>query len=206
MRKVLSLMLVLCMLCSAMTVTAFAAYSDDANHVTGDTAANTDTMGEEAPDDAKNGDEIGSFDIPVYVETEHEENVTNVYAVSYDLDEVTFVFSATTETIWNPETLKYESVTTGDWNATSQDITVTNYSDIPVKVTPSNTTPADAGITVTLGNALELASAFNGDRAVAGTAKSGVINVSITGEPTDMKTEQRTLLTTLTMTVTDNRK
>ncbi len=206
MRKVLSLMLAMCLLCSLMSVTAFADYKDDANHVTGDTAANTDTAGEEAPDDAKNGDEIGSFDIPVYVQTEHEENVTNVYAVSYDLNEVTFVFSATTETIWNPETLQYESVTEGNWNATSQDIKITNYSDIPVKVTPSNSTPTDAGVTVTLGAPLELASAFDGDKTKAGTAKSGVINVTVSGEPTNMTTPGRTLLTTITMKVTDNRK
>ena len=201
MRKFLSCMLVLCMVCSMLSVTAFAAYNDDPNHVTGDTAGNTSTAGEEAGDP---GDTIGSVDIPVYIETTESQNITHVYALSYDVDEVTFAFHAHTETIWNPETLEYEDTVTGTWDATSQDITVKNYSDVDVKVTPSNTTPVDTGVTVTLSGAIELASAYNGTDAAA-SAKEGVITVTISGEPV-AKYATKTVLTTLTMTVTDNRK
>ena len=204
MKKILSLAIVFCLLCSLSTVNASAAYMDDPNHVTGDSADNSSTAGLEAGEDAANGDVIGSADIPVYIQTEKDTVITNVYAISYDVSELVFVYSSTDSLVWNPETLEYETTTEGSWNTTSQDITVTNYSDIPVKVAPSNSAPADNGVTVTLGEALELGAAFDGDYEAVGTAKSGTISVGISGTP-DGSYEAKSLLSTITLTVTDNR-
>ena len=204
MRKYFCIVLTLCMLLCMMSVGASATYMGDDNHVTADTASNTDTAGIVAPAGSANGSEVGSADVPVYIQASTATTFTNGYAISYDLDELVFVYNASESLIWNPETLMYEGAKAGTWTTTTQDITVTNYSDIPVKVTPSNTTPADTGITVTLGDAIELDSAYDGDRATAGTAKSDTIAVTISGAPTKDYIV-KTLLTTITMTVTDNR-
>lgn len=205
MKKFLAVTLALTMALSMLATNASAAYLDDANHITENSAGNADTAGVEVGSDASKGDEIGSADIPVYIQAETDRTTTNVYAISYDVSELVFVFSGTEESIWNPETLKYEiAEADGSWDKTNQNITVYNYSDIPVKVTPSNTTPTDTGVNVTLGSALELASAFDGDVSKAGTVKSGTISVTIDGDPVSDYADN-TLLTTITLAVTDNR-
>lgn len=203
MKKFLSTILSLSMVVAMLTVGASATYLEDANHVTADTAGNSNTAGIVATDYSK-GDEIGSVEIPVYIQTTSDDKTTHVYAVSYDVTELSFTYNGSSSTIWNPETLKYETSTSGTWATASQDITVTNYSDLAIKVTPSNTTPIDSGVTVTLGSALELASAFDGDAAAAGTAKSGTINVSVSGTPSASYTN-KTELTKVTLTIADNR-
>lgn len=201
MKKFLSMFLALCILCTALPFSANAAYLADANKVTENTASNANTAGEVAGDP---GDEIGSVDIPVNITTKEETNVTHVWAVSYDVTELAFEFTSTEDRIWNPETLKYEVNVTNSWDTLSQNITVTNYSDVAITVTPSNSTPVDDGVTVTLGNALNLASAFDGELASAGTAKSGTISVSVSGTP-EGSYANATKLTTVTLTVEDAR-
>lgn len=203
MKKFLSFTLSLSMMVAMLTVGAGATYLGDANHVTADTADNTSTAGIEATG-FEQGDEIGSVNIPVYIQTTSDDETINVYAVSYDVTELTFAYNGSSSTIWNPETLKYETTTSGSWASASQDITVTNYSDLAIMVIPSNTDPIDDGVTVTLGSALDLASAFDGNMDEVGTAKSGVINVSISGVP-NASYADKTELTRITLTVTDNR-
>jgi len=111
--------------------------------------------------------------------------------------------------IWNPETLEYEATHEGDWTNPSQDITVSNYSDLPVLVTPSATDPTDTNLTVKLGAALALDSAYNEDEVIDNDAskasvKEGTINVSIEGTPS-VEAVSPTQVSTITLTVTDNR-
>ena len=205
MKKILSIALTMCMMFSMMAVNASAAYMSDANKFTANTASNSDTAGVAAGENAKNGDTVGTAQIPVYIQTEIEQEVINVYAISYDVTELEFTFTGVETLIWNPELLKYESKTLeGTWDNT-QDIVVTNYSDIAVKVTPTVKDITDTQVTVTASAALELASAFSGDDyAAEGTATHGTIQVTLAGSPTE-KHESRFQLATVTLTVTDNR-
>jgi len=201
-RKLLSATLALCLIMGCST-TAFA------TDITPNTAGNSSTAGVEAAEGAANGDVVGTADIPVYVKTTIEDEVTNVYSVSYDATELTFEYEGTDNHIWNPETLEYEATHEGDWTNPSQDITVSNYSDLPVLVTPSATDPTDTNLTVKLGAALALDSAYNEDEVIDNDAskasvKEGTINVSIEGTPS-VEAVSPTQVSTITLTVTDNR-
>ena len=107
-----------------------------------------------------------------------------MYAVSFSATELTFVWNNSATTIWNPETLKYETTNDeGSWRADSQKITVNNYSDVAIKVKPDNAAPtsSDAGVTLSVTDELLLASAY--DNTAVGSVKSGTITVTVSGTP-----------------------
>ena len=151
MKKVLATCMALAMLAGAMTVNAGATYKGDPNHLTEDTANNANKAGKAAGTTDTTDTEIGKQTIPVKIQTVSGGGTTNVYAVSFSTTEVTFTWNNTATTIWNPETLKYETTNdSGSWAAESQKITVNNYSDVAIKVTPDTTAPASADTGVTL--------------------------------------------------------
>lgn len=201
MKKVLASTLALAMLVGAMTVNAGATYKSDPNHLTEDTANNTDTAGKAAGISDTANTEIGKQTVPVKVQTVSDGGTTNVYAVSFSATEVTFTWNNTATTIWNPETLKYETKNdTGSWKEATQIITVNNYSDVAIKVTPDTTTPtsADAGVTLTVTDSLSLASAYDGT--VTGSVKSGDITVTVSGTPANTYLDA-TKIADITLTV-----
>ena len=184
MKKFLAVTLSLAMLIGLMTVGANATYLSDSNHLTEDNAGNTSTAGKaEGSGDATNT-EIGSKDVTIKLHTSSSGGTTHVYAVSFSTTDITFTWNNSATTIWNPEKLQYETTNdSGSWTAESENITVNNYSDVGIKVTPSETNPtsSDAGVTITVGTALELASAY--DNSATGSVKSGTISVSVSGSP-----------------------
>ena len=202
MKRILAVVMTLAMLLGVMTVGASAAYMAEANKITGDGAGNTSKAGTAAGASDTTGTVIGTKDVTVNIKTSSEGGTTHVYAVAVDITELTFTWSNSATTIWNPETLKYETNNdAGSWTQESFDITVTNYSDVGITVTPSTNNPesADDGVTVTVGEAVNIASAYDGG--TAGSAKTGKITVSVEGTPDGVYADE-TQLATFTLKVT----
>lgn len=184
MRRTLAITLTLAGLMGMMTFSAGAAYLSDPNHLTADDAGNTSTAGTKANEGDTTDTAIGSKDIAIKLKTESGGGDVHVYAVSFSATELTFTWNNTATTIWNPETLEYEtSSAEGGWANASQKITVKNYSDVAIKVTADNTAPtsSDTGVTVAVDGPLELASAYDGT--ATGTVKEGDITVTVNGTP-----------------------
>lgn len=204
MKRILALTLSLAMLAGLMTVSAGATYLSDPNHLTTDNAGNTSTAGKAAGVSDTTGTEIGSKDVTVKLQTSSDGGTTHVYAVSFDTTEVTFTWSNTATTIWNPETLRYETTNdAGSWAADRQVITVNNYSDVAIKVEADNAAPtsSDAGVTLSVSGPLELASAY--DNTATGSVKTGQITVTVTGEP-ETAYPTATQIASFTLKVTRN--
>lgn len=201
MKKVLVTCMALAMLAGAMTVNAGATYKGDPNHLTVDNANNANTAGKAAGVSDTTDTEIGKQTVPVKVQTVSDGGTTNVYAVSFSTTEVTFTWNNTATTIWNPETLKYETQNdTGSWKEANQIISVNNYSDVGIKVTPDTTRPAsdDTGIILSVTDSLSLASAYDGT--VTGSVKSGDITVTVSGTPANTYLDA-TKIADITLTV-----
>lgn len=209
MKRVVTLALALCLVVSMSTMAAGAKYSEDPNHFTDDNAGNDDTAGIDASTVV--GDEIAKKEVTVHIKTTMPGSTTNVYAVSYSLTELTFTYNMGGAKIWNPEELKYETTGgAGTWSNDTQEITVTNYSDLSVKVSASvdQSGMAEEGVvTVTAekksggGNELELASAYNSGTPSQSAATSGVFEVKVSGTPTYEYTAP-TKLAAITLTLT----
>ncbi|WP_130870613.1 hypothetical protein [Intestinimonas massiliensis (ex Afouda et al. 2020)] len=184
MKKILATTLALAMLAGAMTVSAGAAYLSDQNHLTEDNAGNTSTAGKAAGTGDTSGTEIGSKDVTVKLQSSSTGGTTHVYAVSFNTTEVTFTWNNSATTIWNPETLKYETTNDdGSWKEATQVIKVNNYSDVAIKVAPENAAPtsSDSGVTLAVTEELLLDSAY--DNSAVGSVKSGDITVTVSGTP-----------------------
>lgn len=184
MKKVLATAMALAMLASAVTINAGAAYLSDPNHLTADNAGNTSTAGTPAGVGDTTDTEIGSKEVTVKLQSSSTGGTTHVYAVSFSATELTFVWNNSATTVWNPETLKYETTNDeGSWVAASQEITVNNYSDVAIKVKPDNAAPtsSDTGVTLSVTDELSLASAY--DNTAVGSVKSGTITVTVSGTP-----------------------
>lgn len=206
MKKVLASTLALAMLLGTTTINAGAATSsgyfptsESNNHFTDDTARNS---GDTATGNASNehagieatsvtGDTITSKDVTVKLTTGGTVSTTNVYAVTYDVTELTFTYSYGGTRIWNPETLEYEydnSGVTGWNNNTTRTINITNYSDLAVKVTAAAGAVSANGVTLavkeTTGqtNELTLGSAYSAGSTNAAT--NGSFTVTVGGAPT----------------------
>lgn len=203
MKRILAIGMALAMLVGTMTVSAGAAYSKSGNNFNEDNANNTTTAGEVAIT-GTNGEEIGSADITVNLQTGAPGEITHVYAVSYDVKELTFVYGSSAGKIWNPETLKYETVGNEDgWSTKNQIINITNYSDLPVKVEATINPFSDTGVSIDPPEALELESAAPADMTKPGEEQSGSLTFTMTGTPLGVY-ETATEIGTITLTVTNN--
>lgn len=193
MKKVLATAMALAMLASAVTINAGATYKDDPNHFTSDTPglnkADAGINAYTAPDP------IATQKVTVNLQTNQPGTTTNVYAVSYSITTLTFVYDMGGGKVWNPEELKYENTGTGGgWQSNgTNEIIVTNYSDLAVKVTASvsQTDMDEEGIvTVTatkkddVSSELTLASAYNSSNPAASAATTDTFEVKVTGTPT----------------------
>lgn len=58
----------------------------------------------------------------------------DVYSVKVEWGEMSFTYKTTGEKIWNPETHKYDVAEGDGWQATGNDVKVTNHSNRPVNV------------------------------------------------------------------------
>ena len=200
MKRILTIALVLCMLVSIMTIGANAGYLQDPNHLTADNAPNNSSAGKAAGSDDTTDTVIGSQAISVKVKGTSTSELIHVYAVSFSTTEVVFEWNNDASTIWNPDTLKYESTNDeGSWIGQTQTITVNNYSDVAIEVSADNTSPdsSDENVTISVDGPLNLDSAYEGT--ATGSVKSGKITVSVDGTPEIYPTA--TEIGTFTLTV-----
>lgn len=179
MKRILIFALTLCLLVSMMTMGASAKYSDTGTKITQDGAGNNDHAGTAAQSGDGTGTVIGEQNIPVKVVTNSSGGTVHVYAVTISATELTFTWNNTASTIWNPETLKYETGSAGSWAQATQTLTINNYSDVGITVTPDNPAPtsSDQNISVTVGDAVDIKSAFDGG--TDASVKSGTIDVTV---------------------------
>ena len=205
MKRVLTLAMVLCLAVSMFTVAASANYSNDGyTKITKDGAANAGNYGTAAGPDDTTGTEIGKQEIPINVVTNSKGGIVHVYAVTISATELTFTWNNTANTIWNPEILDYETGAAGSWDNVSRTITINNYSDVGITVTPNNTTidTSDANLEVTVDPAINIPSAYVEDG--TNQMQSGTIDVSLTDAKPDGTYLKATPIATLTLTITRN--
>lgn len=204
MKRVLAAALALAMLMSLMTLNASAVYSTDGNNFNTDNAGNSSSAGQTAVTGLA-GEEVGSATVDVKIKTGGDGSITHVYAVSYDVTELQFTYGQGADIIWNPETLQYETSSAGGgWTADSQEIKVTNYSDLPVKIEAQVQNKNDAGVTITPDGPLELGTAATNGTAGKGEEQTGKITVTISGAPVGSYTSDYTKVAEILLTVTNN--
>lgn len=142
-------------------------------------------------------DQGGSHDVTAkYEKTENEEAI---YNVDIAWGELTFTYSEHTEKTWKPETHSYETDTQGAWDRTTAQITVTNHSNVAVKVAMNVIPVEGTGVEVRLsGGSGTLAAGTEGD--VDGAASvTGTLTVS--GTPSDAVTEEGIKVAQVSVTI-----
>ena len=203
MKRILAITMTLAMLLGLMTIGASATYMDDSNKITKNDADNNSSAGQAAT--GNENENIGAGTVDVKIQNGGAGSITHVYAVTYDVTELTFTYGDGSGQIWNPETLQYNTQGgSGGWTQDLQNITITNYSDLPIKVTPSFNQTAETGnVTVALGEALTLASAATGMEDGTGEAQKGTISVTVSGAPVGYY-DAAASIGTITLTVVGN--
>lgn len=203
------------MLAGGMTVNVNADYSTDENKI--DTTNNAPNSATGNNGTVASSETVGSKEIDVKVQTGGSDTVTHVYAVSYDTTELNFTYGASAGIVWNPVSLKYEnaSAAEGGWTPASQDINVTNYSDVDIKVDADTEVNENETGHITLTSstdsaALTLASAYDGGTPAisseAGTSKTGTVTISISGVPAGSYSDGYHSVGTVTLNVTGDLK
>ena len=131
-----------------------------------------------------------------YEKTETEDEIR-----SFDLSwgELSFTYSETTEKTWNPSTHTYTVETTGGWDKTEAEITVTNHSNIELTVSMALTPVEGTGVTATLtGGNGTLPAATEGDVEGAPTITG---TLKIDGKPNSTVTEDGIKVASITVTI-----
>ena len=211
MKRILAVATTMAMLLGLMTIGASAAPSTYMTgkgtagnyHITEDMAGNDDRAGE-----VVTGNEVGTAEVDVKLSTTDNAATTHVYAVSYDVRELSFEYGFGGNRIWNPETLQYEyESNTSAWNAATGDITIYNYSDQGVKIGAEASGSTADGVTVAVYKKdddtkaikeITLDSAYM-SQGTTSAATSGAFTVEVTGAPkTDYSDAS---IATITLTV-----
>ena len=153
MKRILAITMTLAMLLGLMTIGASATYANDGTkpqYYDGTGVADEDKATEKGTNgggvnqtnEYGEGDTvaIGTGEVKVSSDTS-QASITHVYAVNFSMpDSLSYTFGTSTQYIWNPETLIYDVIQAGEnlWTSGGQgQITVRNYSDLPVDVTAS---------------------------------------------------------------------
>ena len=211
MKRILAVATTMALLLGVMTVGASAAPTTYMTgegtagnyHITEDTADNANRAGE-----VVTGNEVGTAEVDVKLSTTDDASTTHVYAVSYDVQELSFEYGFGGNRIWNPETLQYEyESNTSAWNAATGDITIYNYSDQGVKIGAEASESTADGVTVAVYKKdddtkaikeITLDSAYM-SQGTTSAATSGAFTVEVTGAPkTDYSDAS---IATITLTV-----
>ena len=195
MKRILAVATTMALLLGVMTVGASAAPTTYMTgegtagnyHITEDMAGNDDRAGE-----VVTGNEVGTAEVDVKLSTTDDASTTHVYAVSYDVQELSFEYGFGGNRIWNPETLQYEyESNTSAWNAATGDITIYNYSDQGVKIGAEASGSTADGVTVAVYKKdddtkaikeITLDSAYM-SQGTTSAATSGAFTVEVTGAP-----------------------
>jgi len=108
------------------------------------------------------------------------------YCVDISWTDMTFTYTDAQTHIWNPSDHSYKTTSKGSWDKTKATVTVTNHSNVDVRVKITFEPVEDTGITGVLKNAsrkLKAGEAGNYDGADSMTA-----TLTIKGTPTELVT------------------
>jgi len=144
-----------------------------------------------APGDSENIDVTGKYNSTTTEGT--------VYSVDITWENMTFTYNETTEKIWNAADHSYTVVTTGEWDKTTADITVTNHSNATVTATVNYSAVEDTDITGTLNNTEKTLAA--GVEGKPEEADALVATLTISGTPTDAVTNTGVKIGSITITL-----
>lgn len=169
MRRMLSMLMSVALMLSVATISVAAVEDETPTYTAGDELNITvEDEYEYTPSMAglfaysyKDGDTIGEGDVDINVITKVNQ-YTHVYAVSYSTSELTFEY-VTLDMTWNPIDMEYQSQVGNapGWKETAQDVTVTNFSDLPIAVSASIAKEANAEVEFDVSSGFTLDSAYN---------------------------------------------
>lgn len=122
-----------------------------------------------------------------------------VYNVDITWDSMSFNYTETTKSTWNPTTHTY-STPAGSWDKTEADITVTNHSDVGIQVDVTYTAAkADTGITAKITNGSAALKA--GEEGKPKEADKMTATLTISGKPNTNVTENGVTIGTVTIRI-----
>lgn len=163
MKKLISLFLALTMVLG-MATTAFAAETTDTNKATA------------------NEESSNKADIEVTGKYLSQLNSDEIISVDVAWEDMHFIYYATQQGTWKPETHTYDGDKTAKWNKTTSDITVTNHSNVEITADLSYTASVSTVTGTLSATTIELANAAEGDSLGDTTkAPSGTSTFTIDG-------------------------
>lgn len=112
------------------------------------------------------------------------------YSVDISWTDMTFTYTDTQNHIWNPSDHSYKTTSKGKWDKTKATITVTNHSNVDVRVKVSFEAVEGTGITGVLKNASRKLKA--GEPGHYDSADSMTATLTIKGTPTKLVTSTGT--------------
>lgn len=173
MKKIFATIIALAMVL-AMSVTAFAA--EDTGNKPGD-----------------------SQDIDVTAKTESSTTTPTVYSVDISWDSMTFTYSESGTKTWNPENHTFTTSTSGGWDKTTANVTVTNHSNATVDVAVTYSAVDGTGVTGTITNGTKTLAA--GVENAYDAADKLVATLTISGEPTATVTSEGVKVGSITVKI-----
>lgn len=121
------------------------------------------------------------------------------YSVDLSWSDMTFTYTKEETHIWNAKEHSYKTRSSGKWDKTRASITVTNHSNVDVKVIITYTPAEDTGITGVLKNGTgTLDAGAVGDYEGADSMTATLV---ISGIPTEKITESETKIGSLKVTI-----
>lgn len=141
----------------------------------------------------------GSQEIDVNARYQTVSSAPASYSVDLRWTDMTFTYTKEDTHIWNAADHSYKTRSRGGWDKTRASITVTNHSNVDVRVLITYTPVGDTGITGTLKNASgTLKAGVVGDY---GGADSMTATLVISGKPTDTVTAAGIKIGSLKVTI-----
>ena len=143
--------------------------------------------------------QIGSREIDVKAKYKVISNTPASYSVDLQWTDMTFPYIREDTRIWNPQTHTYKTGSKSGWEQTRGTITVTNHSNVDVRVTVEYLSEPDTGIKGVLKNAkAKLKAGVVGDYK---GADSMTATLTVSGKPTKTLTEDGSNVGKLRITI-----
>lgn len=174
MKKIFTIIIALAMVLT-MSVTAFAA--EDTGNKPGDTQ---------------------TIDVTAKSTSSGTSEAT-VYSVDISWDSMTFTYSESGTKTWNPADHTYTTSTSGGWDKTTANVTVTNHSNAEVDVAVTYSAVDGTGVTGAITNGTKTLAA--GVENAYASADSLVATLTISGEPTSAVNAEGVKIGSITVTI-----
>ncbi len=142
---------------------------------------------------------VGSQEIDVSAKYKTVSKAPASYSVDLQWSDMTFTYTREDTLIWNAKDHSYKTRSGGGWDKTRASITVTNHSNVDVRVTITYTPVEDTGITGVLKNGTgKLDAGRVGDYDGADSMTATLV---ISGKPTEAVSEEETKIGSLKVTI-----